>query len=285
MLALHVPVSGGGGDSSIWGDQIVLRDAPSFALTLDLTELDSADPLFLIRLKGVVDWHCAAGYAVKLVSPRRAGVRRYLERMHLAADLPGGCESDLSTLGAGAGNDVLIPIRRLRCAADAVTLDQELETLYLAHFRGKLGPLAEIFTRTIGEITDNATTHGESAGGAYVAAQRYSDDRCVFAIGDLGVGIPEHLRRAMPQLADDEAAIREATREGVSGTGDSTRGLGYQEVIDALKEAQVRFGELRVWSGCGRFRVETREGRQQRRRAWMVDNATRGAWVRVELAG
>lgn len=134
-------------------------------------------------------------------------------------------------------------------------LDQALETLYIAHFCGKLAPLAEIFTRTIGEI------------------------------GDLGIGIPDHLRRAIPDLGDDESAIREATKEGVSGTGDAMRGLGYQEVINALKETQVAFGELRVWSGYGRFRVETSGGRQLRRRAWMVDSQTQGTWVRVELAG
>jgi hypothetical protein len=75
------------------------------------------------------------------------------------------------------------------------------------------------------------------------------------------------MRGVFPELVDDGDAIREATKEGMSGTGDSERGNGYQYVIDGLKETEVPRGELRVWSGRGRFRVETRNGPQERRRA------------------
>ena len=165
-------------------------------------------------------------------------------------------------------------------------MEQELGGLYLAHFKGGLSGLAEAFTRTVGEISDNATTHGHSrVGTSYVAAQRYEHDRCVLAIGDLGVGIPEHMRRTFPGLQDDGEAIREATKEGVSGTGDPLRGVGYQYVIDGLKETKIAHGELCVWSGNGRFRVETQNGIQERRRAWSVEEATSGTWVRLELQG
>ncbi len=265
---------------------MLLRDLPAGRLVLDLTSLQSADPLFLVRMRGFVDWHCSMGREIHIMGPSDAQVRVYLERMHLAADLPAKCACDLKTIGSDLKSDVLIPVRRLTTRDDVEELERELSDLYLAHFKGPLGRLAEAFTRTVGEIGDNATTHGRSkAGVSYVAAQRYNHQVCVLAIGDVGIGIPNHMRRAYPELQDDEEAIREATKEGFSGTGDSDRGIGYQFVIDGLKETRVPRGELRVWSGQGRFRVETADGVQIRRRAWKVGEATVGTWARLELAG
>lgn len=158
---------------------------------------------------------------------------------------------------------------RLSSTTDVVDLEQALGDLYLAHFSGSLARLAEAFTRTVGEISDNATTHGKSSVGVsycYVAANRYAKG-CSLVVGDLGVGIPTHMRRAFPKLDDDGDAIRIATREGTSGTGNPQRGIGYQYVIDGLKNEHIATGELRVWSGSGRFRVQTVAGVQGRRRA------------------
>ncbi len=148
-----------------------------------------------------------------------------------------------------------------------------------------MGALAEAFTRTASEMCDNATSHGRSlVTGAYVAAQRYANQRCVLAIGDLGVGIPDHIRQARPELKADDDAIREATLEGVTATGSPHRGIGYQWVIDGMKETEVPLGELRVWSGKGRFRVEVQRGVQTRRRAWPIGESTAGTWVRLGLS-
>jgi hypothetical protein len=204
--------------------------------------------------------------------------------MHLLVEAPDTCQSTLGTRPHSGGNGILIPIRRLYASADSDTLDQELEDLYLAHFTKAIAPLAGAFSDTIGEISENATTHGYSSdGAAYVAAQRYPGNRCVIAIGDLGIGIPAHVRKTQPTLRDDGDAIRVATKEGISGTGDTTRGFGFQEVIDALKEPEVAVGDLRIWSGCGRFRFHAQHGAQVVRRAWNVDAKTEGTWVRVEL--
>lgn len=223
---------------------------------------------------------------MEIVSPRQPHIRSYLEWMHLATDLPAGCNSNLATLDAPGSSKILIPVRRLLTPTDVVDLDQELGDLYLAHFNGPVARLAEAFTRTVGELSDNATTHGRSSvGGSYVAAQRYNQQRCVLAVGDLGIGIPTHMRQVFPELTDDGDAIRIATIEGKSGTGDPQRGIGYQYVIDGLKNERIAKGELHVWSGWGRFRLETRSGIQERRRAWSIDEPTKGTWVRLELVG
>ncbi len=290
MGEIEIPVPANAGSRARWGEWMILEEPdPDSTLKLDLSDLDFTDPLFLARMRGFIDWHCSKGHEVRIVNPRREHVRQHLERMHVACDLPPQCECTLGTVGEGEKSDVLIPIRRLSTPQESDILDQELQDLYLAHFHGPLGGLAQAFSTTVSEMSDNAISHGKSRGHvAYVTAQRYPHGRCVLVIGDLGVGIPEHMRRAHPELVEDGAAIREATKEGVTGvigTRRKHRGYGYQYVIDDLKNKLITRGELRVWSSQARFRVETVGGAQVRRRAWEVDHATIGTWVRLELVG
>jgi len=269
---------------NVWGDWAILRAPPPGAIALDLTKVRFVDPLFLLRLRGFIDWHCQNGHEVRVVCPQGDDVRKYLARMHLSKDLPASCDCDLPVLGADATSDILIPIRRLRSPQDGERLEEELSALYEAHFTGGLTKLAAPFTTTVSELCDNATTHGRSKlGVAYVAARRYGQKRCVLVIGDLGIGVPAHIRRAHPHLKKDDDAIREATKEGMTGTGSPQRGVGYQYVIDALKDSEVRKGDLRLWSGNGRFRLNAAAGTQKRRQAWAVENPTAGTWVRLEL--
>ncbi len=272
------------GNSSEWGAWVPLRTPPGDSLLLDLSALEFADPLFLLRLRGFIDWHAAEGRAVRIVPPTSTNVRNYLARMHLADDLPARCECDLGSVRGQDQSHVLIPIRRLGSNLDSDALDYELDALYAAHFTGRLGGLADAFTRTVGEMCDNATTHGVSPLGAYVAAQRYAQTRAVLAVGDLGVGVPEHIRRALPHLTDDGEALAEATKEGVTATGNPHRGIGYQYVIDGIIESGIPRGELRVWAGRGQFRVDVRRGRETAREAWTVERPTVGTWVRLELS-
>jgi hypothetical protein len=272
---------------SDWDEWVQLTStAPGIDVALDLEDLDVVGPLLLCRLRGFIDAQCATGASVQITSPRSPSVRRLLNAMGLTDDLPESCFWDRGGTSTEGPRSVLLPIRRLRSTQDVAVLDYELESVLAASFTGKFGRLAEAFTMTVSEMCDNATTHGQSeVGFAYVAAQRVHPDRCVLAIGDLGVGIPNHIRRVYPELVRDEDAIREATLEGASGTGDPERGIGYQWVIDSLKDTKVPDGDLRAWSGRGRFRVQVRDGVQIGRRAWGVDQATAGAWVVLSLKG
>jgi hypothetical protein len=284
MSTTRIAVPPGGGPNLWWAEAVALRRVDG-DLEIDLTELDMVDPLFLARLRGLIDLNAAAGGSITIRSPKKDVTRKYLELMRLASDLPGNCDCELKSLDLLGGSKILIPIRRLSSPTDVVDLEQALGDLYLAHFSGPLAKLAEAFTRTVGEISDNATTHGKSrVGVSYVAANRYPRG-CILVVGDLGIGIPAHMRKAFSDLDDDGDAIRVATREGKSGTGDPQRGIGYQYVIDGLKNEHIATGELRVWSGKGRFRVQTVAGVQERRRAWSVDEPTIGTWVRLDLTG
>jgi hypothetical protein len=279
-----IKVPANAGTSEQWGELVVLGGPTAETVVLNLADLQSVDPLFLLRLRGFIDWHCSDGRQVHVIRPDSPDICNYLVTMGLNSDLPDGCHCDFGAVRHIERSEVLIPIRQLRSSIDSDALDNELGALYSAHFSGRLGRLAEAFTRTVSEMCDNATSHGRSqVGVAYVTAQRYTDKSCVLAIGDLGIGIPDHIRKAFPGLANDDDAIRVATKEGVTATGNPHRGIGYQYVIDGLKETQVPKGELRIWSGQGRFRIEVRDGIQVRRRAWAVDHSTVGAWVRLEL--
>lgn len=111
--------------------------------------------------------------------------------------------------------------RPRRCGLDvtpSLRAPLRLGELLAAHFAVGLARLGSAFVMATSELADNAVIHGRNEVGAYVAAQRYKTTRCVLSIGDLGVGIPEHLRRAYPHLTDDGLAI----------VGLETRGAGRQ---------------------------------------------------------
>ena len=174
--------------------------------------------------------------------------------MGVGDGLPDGCQFELGRVSATEHRAVLIPLTRLHAQTESDRLDEEIGNLLGAQFTNGIAGLGAVFSNTIGELCDNATTHGKNEHGAYVAAQRYQKTRCVLAIGDIGIGIPEHLRRVHPHLRDDGAAIAEATKErvsGVMGAEASHRGIGYHHVIDTMRETRLPSGLLRIWSGRG----------------------------------
>lgn len=280
---MHIAVPADGGPSDTWAEWIPLTSPVSDDLVLDLSALRVVGPMLAVRLRALIDMHLAAGSQVQVIAPANAGIRAYFAAMRLGVGLSDSCRCDLGPEPENV-RKVLIPIRSLSDQRESDLLDDELGELLEAQFTGTVGRLAAAFTMTASEMCDNATTHGHSdIVGGYMAAQRLNR-HCILAIGDLGIGIPKHLRKAYPELTADDDAIRLATREGYTGTGIGHRGIGYQEAIDVIKETAVPFGELRVWSGRGRFRVEVRDGVQVRRRAWPVEEATSGTWVRLALS-
>lgn len=247
-----------GGQSSKWGEWLPLRPAKANAhpLPLDLSNLNFVDPLFLIRLRAFLDWHTGRGHEVVVERPRNQQVRNYLARMGVCDELPEGCTFDVGQVSAKPHPDILIPLTRLNNRAASDTLDDAVADLLGAQFTGKLARCGDAFTMTVGEMRDNALTHGASEHGVYVAAQRYRATRCVLAIGDLGVGIPEHLRRQHPQLTDDGVAIAEATKQGVTGVAGAEaqhRGNGYYYVVDEMETTKIPRGLLRVCEGASRL--------------------------------
>ena len=275
------------GRGSSWGSALPLRPAPDGAdLRLDLSDLGFVEPLFLLRLRAFIDWHSLRGHAIHIIPPSNFGVRNYLVRMGVFDDLPEGCSCDAGMITGTNRKDVLVELTRMTSPMAVEELDYRLQELLGAHFPGNSARLAAAFIVATGELADNATTHGRNDVGAYVAAQRYQTTRCVLAIGDLGVGIPEHMRSAYPALVDDGLAILEATKEGVTAAESGERkhrGIGYATMIEKMVSTSVAQGSLRVWSGHGRLDLEVQGGLVVKRETNTVDRATVGTWVRVEL--
>lgn len=199
----------------------------------------------MLRLRAFIDWHAFRGHAIHITPPTNVGVRHYLVRMGVFADLPEDCSCDAGTVKGTNKKDVLVELTRMTSPTEVEELDYRLQDLLGAHFPGNSARLAAAFMVATGELADNATTHGRNDVGAYVAAQRYQTSRCVLAIGDLGVGIPTHMRRAYPELADDGLAILEAIKEGVTAaeTGEREhRGIGYATMIEKMVQTAVAQG-------------------------------------------
>lgn len=281
----HISIERSDGTSGEWGDCLPLAPAgEGMALTVDLRDLSFADPLFLIRLRGFIDYHCSRGHAVTVIPPDNYSVRNYLSRMRVAKDLPSNCSFPLPSVNENERGEVLIPIRRLNSNLDSDRLDDEIARLIQAQFSGPLGSVVGAFSMTISEMCDNATTHGSSGAGAYVCAQRYSEGRCAIAIGDLGIGIPAHMRARHGELeGHDGQVIAHATQARVSGTGDRDRGFGYQNTIDELQATELRYGNIRVWSSGGRFVYRAVQGEELERMGMVAPYVTEGTWVSVQI--
>ena len=109
--------------------------------------------------------------------------------------------------------------------------------------------LVEIFS----EIVNNAAEHGMREDGAH-AHVRFMPHRrgsaCDAVIVDSGAGIRATLIQnpALPRVETDAQAIRLATQELVSGTGDLTRGIGLWMTVTEMRKPGRK---LLIHSGTG----------------------------------
>lgn len=103
----------------------------------------------------------------------------------------------------------------------------------------------------------------------------------MLAIGDLGIGIPKHLRRIYNE-SSDRKLLRKALGEGVTGTGDSNRGNGIPSVLGEAKEARIRHALLEIRSGNAHLRHRIgRDGKGDTKTEPSVFK--RGTWICFEL--
>ncbi len=277
----RVTLSAAAGHGDRWGEELPLYPEAQ-TLALDMRQLGFAEPIFLLRLAALLDRQARLGRAVPVRPPSSGDVGNYLSRMNVNGTLPEGWALDLPQVRARHRPDALVPVSRLPDADAVDRLAAELAELLEANFTGPLSPLSDGVLTAMQELCDNATSHGNNPDGAYVAVQRYQRRRCVLAIGDLGVGIPRHIRRTHRQLTDDGVAIARATERGVTGTYEE-RGHGYQGLIRTFSRTEVPSARLRIWSGDGRFSLSVRNGRLLSRRAWTIGNYTVGTWINLEL--
>jgi anti-sigma regulatory factor (Ser/Thr protein kinase) len=151
----------------------------------------------------------------------------------------------------------------------------------------------ELTRRTLyilGELVDNAATHGQSDVGTLVCAQRYSGATSELrpgvwmGIADGGVGIPDHLRRnpKYAGISDDQKLIGLARQEWVTGTSDR-RGWGLVEVFENATDAGPSEVVIRSGRGQGQFKLRPQE--RLSARYGEVVPPVGGTWIHIRVDG
>lgn len=251
---------------------------------MDLSGLTWATPFDVAAIAALWLRMESLGLSPTLVPPSDPTVRAYLVDMGLDDFLPGDW-------GVGGGCAVDLPWLRLTRVRSADEWDELQRALWpmalavLGHY-----DLTQRTLNILGELVDNATTHGQSDVGTLVCAQRYTGTTSGLRPGvsmgivDAGVGIPDHLRRN-PKYARIEADTRLiglARRQWVTGTADR-RGWGLVEVFENVTAA--RPSQVLIRSGHGEGDYRLRPSGRLHARYRTVEPAVPGTWVHVHVEG
>lgn len=220
-------------------------------VVVDAAALRFAVPTFLLRLRAFVEWHLMRGHSATVVAPANPRTALYMAQMGVADGLPADTFVGLPGVGEQDGSDVLIPITQLREFREVDELGERVYQLFMGHADDDVAVFASAMHMAVSELCANAVEHGANDLGCYVAAQRYDRPhrRTVLALGDLGVGIPKHMRRRFATLRGDRTALRQAVKEGVTATGREERGIGFTSVIEEAMASRMRYATLDIHSG------------------------------------
>lgn len=115
------------------------------------------------------------------------------------------------------------------------------------------------FEWALNEIAGNILIHAEVTQGWIQVVLHPSTQHLAIVVADGGIGIPDTIRHAFPELrnASDEDAIAHALKEGITSKPDYGQGKGLTGTLEIVK-ANAK-GRLSVHSRSGL--VEWREGR------------------------
>lgn len=249
----------------LWGDR-PLAEAAFLSgtgleeLVIDATKLTFACPLDLAGIVATAHWAASCAMRVTFLLPSDPGATAYLQRMDVIRQMPERTQirGRLPLDARADHHGSLMEVTALN-EKNVNDLSQRLGPLVTGFYAGRSAAGAAVF-RACGELISNATEHGFSARGAFMAAQVHTgrttgSARLEFAVCDTGMGIMNHLRQN-PQyayLVRDELAIEMAMRAGVSGVGSGKRGNGLSDVIsDTSNYGRVDF---QIRSGRGEVRV------------------------------
>ncbi|XVQ11116.1 hypothetical protein ACQP1W_00620 [Spirillospora sp. CA-255316] len=244
-------------------------------------ELSFVTPLDLTAITALAHSRAAGGDRVRLLLPGDPRVTSYLERMDLMNRLPGRCELDRTVRAKGRADrsDSLLEITPVTSTAEGAVASERVFSVARANLGEQLGALT---VRVVGELIDNAASHGASETGSFAAAQIYLlQRRLEFAVCDTGVGVLEHLRRNPTHLdlnLDHEALTR-ALQPGASGERE-VRGNGLPDLLQMAGDA----GRTRLVLRSGNGLLHTTSGVDNpSARSGPVPDKVKGtwAWLRV----
>jgi hypothetical protein len=229
--------------------------------------------MFAIRLRVFIDWHREREREVVVIPPDDTTTARIFRSLSIDSS---------EDLGEAAG-DTILPVTALD-GADVVEDVAGRTREILEYQLPDVSPLGEAAFMAVAELCDNALDHGRNAMGAFVAASRFTEPRrqVSIAIGDLGIGIPEHIRQRYPEWSDDGYAIAHATQLHVTGTGNPHRGIGFSEVFDAALTASLHGARMEIHSANGFFRLQVAQ-EQHKPEVFPSASFRRGTWISYDL--
>ncbi len=255
-------------------------------LVLDAKRLLFASPMDLAGVVALAHTATAARTDVTFVPPDDVNVAAYLQRMDVFQRLPGGTEIK-GLLPAEERTDrsqVLLEVSPMTLA----TVEDHVNRLGLMLAPKFTDAVAGLVFQGVGELIDNAVSHGASRVGAFLAAQSYTGKTSgrsgfEFAVCDTGIGILNHLRRNpnYAHIKDAQAALAYAIQPGVTGT-DEPRGYGLADLLHVTRRGGV--GRLVLRSGDGIASVAVRpQGRRKVFASAAPPITGTWAWLRVRF--
>ncbi|MFC1421295.1 hypothetical protein [Streptacidiphilus cavernicola] len=234
------------------GDLHISADSEP-GLVIDARGLGFASPLDLTAAIAIAHDRARTGTPTALILPEDANVTSYLQRMDLLRHLPPGTH----VTGPLPAEERLDHSRRLMeitplTPRSASAVAQRIGLVATTTLGPRFGALT---FKAVGELIDNAVSHGLSGPGAFICAQTYTGRTTEapgleIALCDTGIGVLEHLRRN-PQYAhmtDHAQALRCALEPGVTGTGEM-RGNGLPDLLAETGRAGTT--RLLLRSGTG----------------------------------
>jgi hypothetical protein len=138
--------------------------------------------------------------------------------------------------------------------------NSELISNFVSSFSPLLAGLPNLYEemeRALAELMDNVYAHGESPEGGFLVGKHYAHLNALrFAVCDLGISIPRHLRRMEPKYLNqtDEDVLAEAFVLGVSGNKATRFGSGLPTVSDITMRLG---GKLTAYSGNAIYQVRS----------------------------
>jgi hypothetical protein len=263
-----------GGSDGGWRDDFPLSHDLPEVLELDCEALQlPIYPMLAVRLRVFIDWHRSRGREVVVKPPKD----RESNRIFRSQGIDSKIELDAQD------EDTILPVILL----DGIDVVEDVagRTREILEYQlPDVSPLGEAAFMAVAELCDNALDHGKNSNGAYVAVSRFTSPRkqVSIAIGDLGIGIPEHIRQRYPEWSDDGYAIAHATQPHVTGTGNPHRGIGFSEVFDAALTASMHGARMDIYSANGFFRLQVVQ-EQHKPEVFPSARFRRGTWISYDL--
>lgn len=263
------------------GDFPLSHDLPA-EITLDCARLRlPIYPLFAIRLSTFIAWHAARGCNIVVIRPDDVEARHVFDALQLATEPD--VEHVPPITSDGDESDIVLPVTRLHEFRDVDAVAERTREI-LEYQLTDVSALGHASYMAVAELCGNAVEHGQNQMGALVAAVRSTDPRrqVSIAIGDLGIGIPEHLRQRFPEWFDDSHAIAQALAPGVTGTGDPHRGNGFNETFEAALVSSLHSARVDIHSATGFVRTQFYGG-TRKQEPFPAANPRRGTWISYDL--